>query len=121
MYLQHECKACTLGLTIGETITILASNSLIGCTSLIIPHDLPNASGDATHNSPLGAWAPDKKWAYCYEFVDIFANPAPWRGALTSNHWVDNVIESSLLEIIGSKNFALINLSLNFSETTIYD
>ena len=31
------------------------------------------------------------------------------------------VIESSLQEIIGSKNFALINLSLNFCETTIYD
>ena len=30
-------------------------------------------------------------------------------------------IESSLREIIGSKNFALINLSLNFCETTIYD
>ena len=36
-------------------------------------------------------------------------------------HRVDNVIYSSLLEIIGSKNFALINLSLNFNETTIYD
>ena len=34
---------------------------------------------------------------------------------------VDSVIESSLLEIIGSKNFALINLSLNFCETIIYD
>ena len=32
-----------------------------------------------------------------------------------------SVIESSLQEIIGSKNFALINLSLNFCETTIYD
>ena len=36
-------------------------------------------------------------------------------------HIIDCVIESSLREIIGSKNFALINLSLNFSETTIYD
>ena len=36
-------------------------------------------------------------------------------------HRVDSVIESSLREIIGSKNFALINLSLNFCETTIYD
>ena len=35
-------------------------------------------------------------------------------------HRVDSVIESSLREIIGSKNFALINLSLNFGETTIY-
>ena len=33
----------------------------------------------------------------------------------------DSVIESSLREIIGSKNFELINLSLNFNETTIYD
>ena len=30
-------------------------------------------------------------------------------------------MESSLREIIGIKNFALINLSLNFCETTIYD
>ena len=36
-------------------------------------------------------------------------------------HRVDSVIESSLMEIIGSKNFALINLRLNFCETTIYD
>ena len=28
---------------------------------------------------------------------------------------------SSLREIIGSKKFAIINLSLNFCETTIYD
>ena len=34
---------------------------------------------------------------------------------------VDNVKESSLREIRGSKNFALINLSLNFCETAIYD
>ena len=39
----------------------------------------------------------------------------------TFNHRVDSVIESSLQEIIGRKNFALINLSLNFCETTIYD
>ena len=38
-----------------------------------------------------------------------------------SRHRVVNVIESSLRKIIGSKNFALINLSLNFCETTIYD
>ena len=37
------------------------------------------------------------------------------------NNRVDSVIESSLREIIGSKNFALINLCLNFCETTIYD
>ena len=37
------------------------------------------------------------------------------------HHRVDSVVESSLLEIIGSKNFALIDLSLNFCETTIYD
>ena len=36
-------------------------------------------------------------------------------------HRVDSVIKSSLLEIIGRKNFAVINLSLNFCETTIYD
>ena len=36
-------------------------------------------------------------------------------------HGVDSVIESSLREIIGSKNFALSNLSLNFCETTTYD
>ena len=40
---------------------------------------------------------------------------------LTNYHGVDSVIESSLREIIGSKNFALVNLSLNFCETTIYD
>ena len=34
---------------------------------------------------------------------------------------VDGVIESSLLEIIGSKNFAFINLSLNICEKTIYN
>ena len=37
------------------------------------------------------------------------------------NHVVDNVIESSLREIIGNKNFALINMSSNFCETTIHD
>ena len=37
------------------------------------------------------------------------------------DHRVDSIIESSLREIIGSKNFALINLSLKFCETTIYD
>ena len=36
-------------------------------------------------------------------------------------HRVDSVIESSLREITGSKKFALINLSLNFCETTIHD
>ena len=40
---------------------------------------------------------------------------------ITSGHRVDSVVESSLREIIGSKNFELINLSLNFCETTIYD
>ena len=38
-----------------------------------------------------------------------------------SHHRVDSVMESSLRNIIFSKNFALINLSLNFCETTIYD
>ena len=37
------------------------------------------------------------------------------------HHRVDCVIESSLREIMWRKNFALINLSLNFCETTIYD
>ena len=36
-------------------------------------------------------------------------------------HRVDSVIERLLREIIESKNFALINLNLNFCETTIYD
>ena len=37
-------------------------------------------------------------------------------------HRVDSVIESSFREIIGSsKNFVLINLGLNFCDTTIYD
>ena len=36
-------------------------------------------------------------------------------------HGADSVIESSLWEIIGSKNFSLINLSFNSCETTIYD
>ena len=34
---------------------------------------------------------------------------------------VDSVIVSSFREIIGSKNFALINLSLNVCERTMYD
>ena len=38
--------------------------------------------------------------------------------SLQCHHRVDNI---SLREMIGSKNFALINLSLNFSRTTIYD
>ena len=38
-----------------------------------------------------------------------------------SYHRVDSVIESSFREIIGIKNFALINLSLNFCKTTKYD
>ena len=42
--------------------------------------------------------------------------PNGWR-----KHRVDSVIESSLWEITGSNNFALINLSLNFCETTIQD
>ena len=33
----------------------------------------------------------------------------------------DSVIESSFIEIVGYKKFALINLSLNFCETTIND
>ena len=37
------------------------------------------------------------------------------------HHRVDSVIESSFREMIGSKNFALINMSLNFCETTTYD
>ena len=37
------------------------------------------------------------------------------------DHRVDSVIESSLREIVGRKNVALINLSLNFCETTIYE
>ena len=37
------------------------------------------------------------------------------------DHRVVSVIESSLREIIGSKNFALINFSSNFCETTKYD
>ena len=51
-----------------------------------------------------------------------------WRGDRSHNytgvwscHRVDSVIESSLQEIIGSKNFVLIYLSLNFCEKTIYD
>ena len=35
-------------------------------------------------------------------------------------HRVDSCIESSMREIIGSKNFALVNFNLNFCETTIY-
>ena len=37
------------------------------------------------------------------------------------NNGIDSVMESSLRELIGSKNLALNNLSLNFCETTIYD
>ena len=48
-------------------------------------------------------------------------------GCYRENHKVNKhyllygVIESSLRKIIGSKNSALINLSKNFCETTIYD
>ena len=38
-----------------------------------------------------------------------------------SEYRVDSVIESSLLEIVRSKNFALINLCSNFCETTMYN
>ena len=52
----------------------------------------------------------------------IYAFSRPWKCLLYHRaSYIDSVIESSLLEIIGSKNFALINLSLNFFETTIYD
>ena len=44
-----------------------------------------------------------------------FYNHTQW------NHRVDSVMESSLREILGRKNFAHINLSLNFCEMTIYD
>ena len=37
------------------------------------------------------------------------------------SHRVDSVIESSVREIIGSKNFALNNLSINFCETRMYN
>ena len=47
----------------------------------------------------------------------IGVGPLQWQ----CYHRVDSVIESLSREIIGSKNFELINLSLNFSETTIYD
>ena len=43
-----------------------------------------------------------------------------WYQVSSRDHRVDSVIENSLREIIGSKNFALINLSLNFRDTTIY-
>ena len=44
------------------------------------------------------------------------------RGATSQlDHRIDSVIESSLREIIGSKNFALISLSLILCEMTIYD
>ena len=33
---------------------------------------------------------------------------------ITVNHRVDSVIECSLREIIGNKDFGLINISLNF-------
>ena len=42
-------------------------------------------------------------------------------GCIGLHDRVDSVIESSLREIIGGKNFALIKLSLNSRETTIYD
>ena len=57
---------------------------------------------------PLKFWKPNEHiWAHisCYQ----------------AYHRVDSVMESSSLEIIGSQNFALINLSLNFCETTIYE
>ena len=44
-----------------------------------------------------------------------------WGSAAECHHRVDSVIESSLREIILSKNFALINLSVNFCKMTIYD
>ena len=55
--------------------------------------------------------------------ADIKAIPENfiWSDLIWSCQRVDSVIESSLREIIGSKNFALINLSLNFCETTTYE
>ena len=41
--------------------------------------------------------------------------------SVTIEYRVDSVIESSLREIVWSKNLALINLTFNFCETTIYD
>ena len=53
------------------------------------------------------------------EIKVIQHNERKWN--TNKHHRVDSVIESSLREIIGSKNFALINLSIDFCETTIYD
>ena len=54
-----------------------------------------------------------------YKYEDVVLIDAYTSGRL--HHRVDSVIESSLREIIGRKNFALIDLSLNVCETTIYD
>ena len=62
-----------------------------------------------------GKWMDDLQdyWTACYENV-LTADRK-------SVHTVDSVIESSFREITLCKNFALINLSLNFCEMTIYD
>ena len=53
--------------------------------------------------------------------LKISINTSVATHGMESIHRVDSVIESSLREIIESKNFALINMSLNFCETTIYN
>ena len=54
----------------------------------------------------------------CSEMQNITIYEASSAGM---THRVDSVIDSSLREIIGSKNFELLDLSLNFCKTTIYD
>ena len=74
--------------------------------------------GGTLVQKPLGAC----KYAALMRMLHASAAPMLHASAVCRlNHRIDSVIESSLREVIGSKNFALVNLSLNFCETTIYD
>ena len=53
-----------------------------------------------------------------FEVESIYLGAINFHVAIKGSTRVESVIESSLL---GAKNFALINLNLNFCETTIYE
>ena len=60
-----------------------------------------------------------------FVYLQLFNNCSPLEAQvllepIARPESIGSVIESSLREIIGNKNFAYINLSLNFCETTIY-
>ena len=74
---------------------------------------------NGNHQELLGSTTTNRHGVAAFDFATVSGSdqlvvfPANVSGG-TLDHRVDTVIESSLWEIIGSKNFALINLSLNF-------